>query len=68
MTDIISICMEHKIPMFATFQYKQDDESYFATTNLPFVNERPVHDNILNLVPTLNKRKNFTAIVTTTEK
>lgn len=42
MTEIIAICMEHKLPMFATFQIGEKD---FCTTSLP----QPGCSNVVEL-------------------
>ena len=46
MEQIIAICKEHRIPMLATFQYKQstpegDGESGWCTSRIPFAGEDP---------------------------
>ena len=51
MAKIISICKEHKLPMFATFLYASDGENDdYCTTNLPF-KERTIPDALASLEP-----------------
>ena len=51
MDQIIGICKEHKLPMFATFLYMNDPDGDdgLCTTNLMF-KERPIPEKLLNLV------------------
>lgn len=51
MTQIIAICKEHKLPMFATFLYANSDEEGdgLCTTNLMFP-ERPIPEPLLGLI------------------
>ena len=55
MTQIINICKEHKLPMFASFLYKNDSENEddgCCTTNLMF-KERPIPKEFLALAPSI---------------
>jgi hypothetical protein len=52
MAKIISICREHKLPMFATFLYaSSDDQNDYCTTNLPFKGEREIPEALASLEP-----------------
>jgi len=56
MSKIIEVCKKHKMPMFATFLYKNnpaEDDNGLCTTNLMFEKERPVPEEILNLEPSI---------------
>jgi hypothetical protein len=52
MDQIIAICKEHKMPMFATFLYQNDpetEEDMACTTNQMY-EERPIPERFLRLV------------------
>lgn len=58
MTQIIAVCKEHHLPMFATFLYgsdEQDGETY-CTTNLLF-DDRHMPDNFKALEPSIRPRQ-----------
>lgn len=72
MAQIIEVCKEHKLPMFATFQYRSDiegvddGEDRFCTTNRLFDAERPVNEGVLQLLPTLMRRRRSMVAMTIT--
>jgi hypothetical protein len=56
MTKIIEVCQAHKMPVFATFLYRNDPitgGNGLCTTNLMFEKERPVPQCLLRLEPSL---------------
>lgn len=55
MAQIIEICKAHKMPMFATFLYRNDPDGDdgLCTTNILFADERPVPEAMLKLAPSL---------------
>lgn len=68
MEQIISVCKEHKMPMFATFFYKSDEEDdYTCTTNL-FFDERPNNEKLRQLEPMMRRRPGFFAMTITSPK
>lgn len=59
MTQIIAICAEHKLPMFATFLYMNDppgDDTGVCTTNQMYP-ERPIPPEFLELVGIIIPRR-----------
>jgi hypothetical protein len=71
MDQIIRICSDHKMPVFATFQYRSDvegtddGEDRFCTTNLMFQKERPTNETLRSLGPMMRRRTGFLAVTIT---
>lgn len=65
MTKIIAVCNEHKMPIFATFQYAAtEDDEFVCTTNSLHADTRRL-GNIANLLATLNRSGSFAAFMIT---
>ncbi len=55
MAQVIAICQEHRIPMLATFQYKQEDQDHgeeasWCTSRIPFKGEHPRMEEACNVM------------------
>ena len=64
MAEIIGICREHKLPMYATFLYAndpQEDRADFCSTQLLF-EERPIPEQMFRLDPMMRQTSSFTPL------
>lgn len=59
MTQIIAVCKEHHLPMFATFLYRSDgDDCEYCTTNLPF-DDRHMPKELKALEPSIRPHRPY---------